>query len=121
MKDVKALGDQMIALNLKEVQELSSYLKDTYQIEFQALNSVVIPTTVTKEVEKNLFDVYLRSSGANKLQLIKLVKDLTGFELRKSKELVDSAPVSLFTGIDKTKATEIIDQLIKLGADVELK
>lgn len=120
---VKALGDQLIELTVKEVQELAQYLKEVYGIEY---SSAPIPAGNLYSVNHDLptktnFDVVLLSSGANKLQIVKLVKDLTGLGLKESKDLVDSAPKTIKEGLPKDEATNIKNQLVNAGAEVDLK
>jgi large subunit ribosomal protein L7/L12 len=119
---IKQLGDQLITLTVQEVQQLAAYLKETYQIEMPKLTTSVAPANLPAvEAAKTSFDLILKAAGANKLQVMKTVKDITGFELKKSKEVVDSAPSVLFTGIAKETATEYMNQLTAVGAEVELK
>src|SRR6478609_1254084 len=108
MADIKALGDQLVELTVKEVNELASYLKETHGIEPAA-------------AEKTNFDVILKASGANKLQIVKLVKELTGLGLKEAKDLVDGAPKTIKEGLPKDEAVNLKKQLTEAGAEVELK
>ena len=125
MADVKALGDQLVELTVKEVNELASYLKETYGIEPAA--AVVVAggaaaggAAAAAEVKTN-FDVVLKASGPNKLQIVKLVKELTGLGLKEAKDLVDGAPKTIKEGLPKDEAENLKKQLLEAGADVELK
>ena len=90
MADIKALGDQLVELSVKEVNELASYLKETHGIEPAAAAAAVAgPASgggAAAVEEKTNFDVVLKASGANKLQIVKLVKELTGLGLKEAKE-----------------------------------
>lgn len=124
MKDIKAIGDQLVQLTVKEVQELAQYLKETYGIE-PALSTIMAPgdnyTSNHDLPTKTNFDIVLKSAGVNKLQVVKLVKDLLGFGLKESKDLVDAAPKVIKEGLPKPEAENIKNQLLNIGADVELK
>ncbi len=124
MADVKALGDQLVELTVKEVNELASYLKETYGIEPAAAAVAVAGPAAggaaAPEAKTN-FDVVLKSAGANKLQIVKLVKDLTGLGLKEAKDVVDGAPKTIKEGLPKDEAENLKKQLVEAGADVELK
>ena len=111
--------------NVKEVNELAAILKDEYGIEPAAAGAVMVAGPAAAEaeaaVEQTAFDVILKAGGANKLQVVKLVKDLTGLGLKEAKELVDSAPKALKEGIAKDEATALKAQLEEAGAEVEIK
>ncbi|MCA6433470.1 MAG: 50S ribosomal protein L7/L12 [Cytophagales bacterium] len=126
MADVKAIGDQLVELTVKEVNELASYLKETYGIEPAAAAVVAGPAAGgaaggAAAAEKTNFDVVLKSAGANKLQIVKLVKELTGLGLREAKDLVDGAPKTIKEGLPKDEAENLKKQLTEAGAEVELK
>ena len=110
MADIKSLGDQLVELTVKEVNELASYLKETHGIEPAAAAA-----------EKTNFDVVLKAAGANKLQIVKLVKELTGLGLKEAKDLVDGAPKTIKEGLPKDEAENLKKQLTEAGAEVELK
>ena len=126
MADIKALGDQLVELTVKEVTELASYLKETYGIEPAAAAVVAGPAAggaaggAVAEAKTN-FDVVLKAPGANKLQIVKLVKELTGLGLKEAKDLVDGAPKTIKEGLPKDEAENLKKQLTEAGADVELK
>ena len=126
MADIKALGDQLVELTVKEVTELASYLKETYGIEPAAAAVVAGPAAggaaggAVAEAKTN-FDVVLKAAGANKLQIVKLVKELTGLGLKEAKDLVDGAPKTIKEGLPKDEAENLKKQLTEAGAEVELK
>ena len=125
MADIKTLGDQLVELTVKEVNELASYLKETHGIEPAAAAVVAAGPAAGGEAaaaaEKTNFDVVLKAPGANKLQIVKLVKELTGLGLKEAKEVVDAAPKTIKEGLPKDEAENLKKQLIEAGAEVELK
>jgi len=125
MADIKALGDQLVELTVKEVNELASYLKETYGIEPAAAAVVAAPAGgaggAAAAEEKTNFDVVLKAAGANKLQIVKLVKELTGLGLKEAKDMVDGAPKTIKEGLPKDEAESLKKQLVEAGAEVELK
>ena len=126
MADIKSLGDQLVELSVKEVSELASYLKETYGIEPAAAAVVAGPAAgggggAAAAAEKTNFDVVLKNAGANKLQIVKLVKELTGLGLKEAKDMVDGAPKTIKEGLPKTEAENLKKQLTEAGAEVELK
>lgn len=126
MADIKSLGDQLVELSVKEVNELASYLKETYGIEPAAAAVVAGPAAggaagAAAAAEKTNFDVVLKAPGANKLQIVKLVKELTGLGLKEAKDVVDGAPKTIKEGLPKDEAENLKKQLIEAGAEVELK
>jgi len=124
MADIKSLAEQLVNLTVKEVNELAQILKDEYGIEPAAAAVAVAaaPGAAAAEVEeKTSFDVVLKSAGANKLAVVKLVKELTSLGLKESKELVDAAPKPLKEGVDKNEAEALKKQLEEAGAEVEIK
>jgi large subunit ribosomal protein L7/L12 len=126
MADIKALGDQLVELTVKEVNELASYLKETYGIEPAAAAVAVAGPAGgagggAAAAEKTNFDVVLKAAGANKLQVVKLVKELTGLGLKEAKDMVDGAPKTIKEGLPKDEAENLKKQLTEAGADVELK
>ena len=125
MADIKVIGDQLVELTVKEVSELASYLKETYGIEPAAAAVAVAGPAAgggaAAAAEKTNFDVVLKASGANKLQVVKLVKELTGLGLKEAKDLVDGAPKTIKEGLPKDEAENLKKQLTEAGAEVELK
>lgn len=125
MADIKELGDQLVNLTVKEVNELADYLKENYGIEPAAAAVAVAGPAAggngEAAEEQTEFDVVLKAAGASKLKVVKLVKELTGLGLKEAKELVDSAPKPLKEGIAKDEAEALKSQLEEVGAEVEVK
>lgn len=123
MADVKALAEQLVGLTVKEVQELADVLKADYGIEPAAAAVVVAaPGEGAAAVEeKTAFNVILKSAGASKLNVVKVVKDLTGLGLKEAKELVDGAPKALKEGVSKAEAEDLKAKLTDAGAEVEIQ
>lgn len=126
MADIKAIGDQLVELTVKEVNELASYLKETHGIEPAAAAVAAGPAAgagggAPAVAEKTNFDVVLKAPGPNKLQIVKLVKELTGLGLKEAKDLVDGAPKTIKEGLPKDEAENLKKQLTEAGAEVELK
>ncbi|MFT4222422.1 50S ribosomal protein L7/L12 [Dysgonomonas sp.] len=124
MADIKAIAEQLVNLTVKEVSELAEILKTEYGIEPAAAAVAVAagPVAAAEVVEeKTSFDVILKSAGANKLQVVKAVKELTGLGLKEAKDLVDAAPGELKKGVSKDEADALKKQLEEAGAEVELK
>ena len=120
MADLKAIAEQLVNLTVKDVNELAKILKDEYGIE-PAAAAVVAAAPGAAAAEKSTFDVILKSGGAAKLQVVKLVKELTGLGLKEAKDLVDAAPKPLKEGISKEDAESLKKQLTEAGAEVEIK
>ncbi len=123
MSDLKNLAETLVNLTVKDVNELATILKDEYGIEPAAAAVVVSGGAGGGDAaeEKTEFDVILKSAGASKLAIVKLVKDLTGAGLKEAKDLVDGAPAPIKTGISKDEAEALKKQLEEAGAEVELK
>ena len=123
MADVKALAEQLVGLTVKDVQELADVLKADYGIEPAAAAVVVAaPGEGAAAVEeKTAFNVILKSAGASKLNVVKVVKDLTGLGLKEAKELVDGAPKALKEGVSKAEAEDLKAKLTEAGAEVEIQ
>lgn len=125
MADLKAFAEQLVSLTVKEVNELAGILKDEYGIEPAAAAAVAGPSNAGPAAEapeeKTSFDVILKAAGGAKLQVVKLVKDLTGLGLKEAKELVDGAPKPLKEGVTKDEAEGLKKQLEEAGAEVEVK
>ena len=122
MADVKALAENLVGLTVKEVQELAEFLKSEYGIEPAAAAVVVSgggdgPAAAE---EKTSFNVILKAAGANKLAIVKIVKDLTGLGLKEAKDLVDGAPKPIKEGVDKATADDLKAKLTEAGAEVEI-
>lgn len=124
MADVKKLAEELVNLTVKEVSELANILKDEYGIEPAAAAVAVAAPAAGGEAaaaEKTSFDVILTSAGQAKLQVVKVVKDLTGLGLKEAKDIVDGAPKAIKEGVSKEEAESIKSQLEEAGADVEVK
>ena len=126
MADLKVFAEQLVNLTVKEVNELAQILKEEYGIEpAAAAAAVAAPAVGGAEVaaveEKSSFDVVLKSAGANKLAIVKLVKELTGLGLKEAKDMVDAAPSVIKEGVSKEDAEGLKKQLTEAGAEVELK
>lgn len=122
MADLKAFAEQLVNLTVKEVNELADILKDEYGIEPAAVAvAVAAGPAAAAEEEKTSFDVVLKAAGANKLAIVKLVKELTGLGLKESKDMVDGAPSTIKEGLAKADAEGLKKQLEEAGAEVELK
>jgi large subunit ribosomal protein L7/L12 len=126
MADVKAIAEQLVNLTVKEVNELAQILKDEYGIEpAAAAVAVAAPAAggaaAEAAEEKTSFDVVLKSAGAQKLQVVKAVKEQTGLGLKEAKDIVDAAPATVKEGLDKAAAEALKKALEEVGAEVELK
>ena len=125
MADLKAFAEQLVNLTVKEVNELADILKEEYGIEPAAAAVAVAGPAAGGEAggeaEQTEFDVILKSPGGAKLQIVKLVKELTGLGLKEAKEVVDAAPKAIKEGISKEEADSLKQQLEEAGAEVELK
>lgn len=127
MADLKALAETLVGLTIKEANELATILKDDYGIE-PAASAVAIAAAPAgggageaAVAEKTEFDVILKDAGANKLNVVKEVKNITGLGLKEAKDLVDGAPSSVKTGVNKAEAESIKSTLEGAGAVVEVK
>ena len=125
MADLKAFAEQLVNLTVKEVNELANILKEEYGIEpAAAAVAVAAPSAggaAAAAEEKTSFDVILKSAGAQKLAVVKLVKELTSLGLKEAKELVDAAPKPIKEGVSKDEANALKSQLEEAGAEVEVK
>ena len=126
MADLKVFAEQLVNLTVKEVNELAQILKEEYGIEPAAAAVAVAAAPAAggdaqAAEEKTSFDVILKAAGANKLAIVKLVKELTALGLKEAKELVDAAPSPIKEGVTKDEADALKKQLEEAGAEVELK
>jgi len=124
MADVKTLAEQLVGLTVKDVQELADFLKSEYGIEPAAATVVAAAGGdggAAAVEEKTAFNVILKSGGASKLNVVKIVKDLTGLGLKEAKELVDGAPKAIKEGVSKQEAEDLKTKLTEAGADVEIQ
>ena len=124
MADLKAFAEQLVNLSVKDVNELAKILKEEYGIEPAAAAVVAGPAAAGAAApaaeEKTSFNVILKAAGANKLNVVKIVKDLTGLGLKEAKDLVDGAPKPLKEGVDKATADDLAAKLKEAGAEVEI-
>lgn len=127
MSDLKKFAEQLVNLTVKEVNELAAILKEEHGIEPAA---VAAPVMVAGDMggngsaaaeEKTSFNIVLKSAGASKLAVVKLVKELTGLGIKEAKELVDAAPKAIKEGANKEEAESLKSKLEEAGAEVELK
>ena len=123
MADLKKFAEELVNLTVKEVNELAKILKEEYGIEPAAAAVAVAgpAADVVVAEEKSTFDVILKAAGGQKLQIVKLVKDITGLGLKEAKAVVDAAPSPVKEGVSKEEAEAIKNQLVEAGAEVELK
>ena len=125
MADLKVFAEQLVGLTVKEVNELAKILKEEYGIEPAAAAVAVAAgpaagAGAAAVEEKTSFNVILKAAGPNKLQVVKVVKDLTGLGLKEAKDLVDGAPKPLKEGISKADAEALVAKLKESGAEVEI-
>lgn len=125
MADLKKLAEELVNLTVKDVKELADILKEEYGIEPAAAAAVVAAPAAAgaaaEVAEQTEFDVIIKSAGASKLAVVKLVKELTGLGLKESKEIVDKAPATLKEKVSKEEANQLKTQLEEAGAEIELK
>lgn len=126
MADLKSFAEQLVNLTVKEVNELATILKDEYGIEPAAAAVAIAGGAAAGGAapaaeEKTSFNVVLKSGGANKLNVVKIVKDLTGLGLKEAKDLVDQAPKPIKEGISKADADAMVAKLKEAGAEVEVQ
>ena len=127
MADIKKIAEELVNLSVKDVSELANILKDEYGIEPAAAATVAVAGGVTAAdaatdaaEEKTSFDITLKSAGASKLAVVKLVKEITGLGLKDAKDMVDGAPKAIKEGVPKEEAESAKKQLEEAGAEVEL-
>jgi large subunit ribosomal protein L7/L12 len=127
-EDIKTLGDKIVGLTLKQAVDLASYLKDTYQIEPAAGGAVVMQggggggaAVAEKEEEKTNFDVVLKAAGDKKIQVIKVVREVTGLGLKEAKDLVEGAPKTVKENLPKADAEALKKKIEEQGGTAELK
>ena len=124
MADLKKIAEELVNLSVKDVQELATILKEEYGIEPAAAAVVVAAgdgAGAAAAEEKTEFDVILKEAGAEKLKVVKAVKELTGLGLKEAKELVDGAPSTIKEGLPKDEAMNIKAHLEEVGAQEEVK
>jgi large subunit ribosomal protein L7/L12 len=125
MADLKTFAEQLVSLTVKEVNELAKILKEEYGIEPAAAAVAVAGPAAAGAApaaeEKTAFTVILKAPGANKLNVVKIVKDLTGLGLKEAKDLVDGAPKPVKEGVSKADAEGLVAKLKEAGAEVEIQ
>lgn len=127
MADLKSFAEQLVNLSVKDVNELAKILKEEYGIEPAAAAVAVAAPSAgggaadAGAAEQTAFTVILKNAGAGKLNVVKLVKDLTGLGLKEAKELVDGAPKAVKENVSKDEANTLKAKLEEAGAEVELK
>ena len=126
MADLKAFAEQLVGLTVKEVNELAKILKEEYGIEPAAAAVAVAGPAAgggaaAAAEEKTAFNVILKAAGPNKLNVVKIVKDLTGLGLKEAKDLVDGAPKPVKEGVSKADADALVAKLKEAGAEVEIQ
>jgi large subunit ribosomal protein L7/L12 len=127
MADVKVIAEQLVGLTVKEVNELAKILKEEYGIEPAAAAVAVAAGpaagggAAAAAEEKTSFNVILKAAGPNKLNVVKIVKDLTGLGLKEAKDLVDGAPKPVKEGVNKADADTLVAKLKEAGAEVEIQ
>ena len=127
MADIKKIAEELVNLSVKDVSELANILKDEYGIEPAAAATVVAAggaaggDSAGDAEEKTNFNITLKSAGASKLAVVKLVKEITGLGLKDAKDMVDGAPKTIKEAVKKEEADEMVKQLTEAGATAELK
>ena len=124
MADIKNLAEELVNLSVKDVQELAKILKEEYGIEPAAAAAVVAAPAAgaaAAAAEQTEFDVILKSAGAAKLGVVKVVKEITGLGLKEAKDLVDGAPKAIKEKVSKAEAAQVKAQLEEAGSEVEVK
>ncbi|MCC8417284.1 MAG: 50S ribosomal protein L7/L12 [Rickettsia endosymbiont of Bryobia graminum] len=120
MADLEKMVDQLSSLTVLQAAELSKMLEEKWGVS-AAAPVAVAAAPVAAAAEKSDFDVVLASTGDKKIEVIKTVREITGLGLKEAKDLVDSAPKSIKTGVSKADAESIKEKLEAAGAKVELK
>jgi large subunit ribosomal protein L7/L12 len=123
--EAKEMGDKIAEMTLKQAKELSDYLKEAHGIEPAAGGGAVMvaagPAEDAAAVEQTEFDVVLTGFGDKKLNVVKVVKNLTGSSLMEAKKMVESVPATLKEGISKEDAEKVKGEVEEAGGSVELK
>jgi large subunit ribosomal protein L7/L12 len=123
--NIKTLGDSIVKLTVLEAKALGDYLEDVHGIKAAAVAAgpaIAAPTEAAAPVAAQTeFDVHLESFGANKINVIKVVRAATGLGLKEAKDLVDGAPKTVKTGISKDDAEKLKKELTEAGATASVK
>ena len=125
MADIKKIAEELVNLSVKDVSELANILKDEYGIEPAAAAATTVVAAGAAAggeaaEEKTNFNITLKSAGASKLAVVKLVKEITGLGLKDAKDMVDGAPKDIKEGVPKDEAEAAKKQLEEAGAEVDL-
>lgn len=124
MANISEIAEQLVNLTVKEVKELADILKDQYGIE-PAAAAVAVAAGPAEgggdAAAQTEFDVVLNAAGGQKLNVVKVVKNITGLGLKEAKDMVDGAPTNIKEGVSKEEAESFKAQLDEAGADVEIK
>ena len=125
---VTKIGDEIASLSLKEAVDLAEYMKDKYGIEAAAGGAVMMAAGgaaagggAAAAAAQTEFDVILDNGGANKIQVIKVVRELTNLGLKEAKDLVDGAPKPVLEKVNKDAAEAAKAKLVEAGASVDVK
>ena len=118
---ITAMIEEVKTLTVLELAELVHALEDEFGVSAAAAAVAAAPAAAAAEEEKTEFDVILKSAGANKIGVIKVVRALTGLGLKEAKEIVDAAPKTLKEAVSKDEAEKIEAELKEAGAEVEIK
>jgi len=126
MADIKAFAEQLVNLTVKEVNELAEILKSEYGIEPAAAAVAVAAAPgagggAAAAEEKTSFDVILKDAGAQKLGVVKVVKEITGLGLKEAKDLVEGVPKPIKEAVSKDEAADIKKKIEEVGGTVEIK
>ena len=123
--NIKGLGDSLVNMKVLEVLQLTKYLKEAYGLEAAAAAPVMVAAGPAAPAEaaapKTEFDVVLEAIGANKINVIKVVRAATSLGLKEAKDLVEAAPKEIKTGIPKEEAQKLKKELEDAGATVKIK
>jgi large subunit ribosomal protein L7/L12 len=125
--DIKQLGDKIVGLTLKQAKELSDYLKDEHGIEAASGGGVMMVAPsgdgggAAAAPEQTEFDVVLTGFGDAKLNVVKVVKNITGASLMDAKKLVEGVPAKIKEQVSKEEAEKVKKELEEAGASVEIK
>jgi large subunit ribosomal protein L7/L12 len=122
---ITKMGDEIVALTLKEAVDLADYLKDTYGIEPAAGGAVMMAGpaeggAAAAPAEKTEFDVIVKGDGGQKIKVIKVVREATGLGLKEAKDMVDNLPAKVKEGLGKDEANALAEKLKEAGAEVEI-
>ena len=130
-KDTKDLGDKIVGLTLKAAKELSDYLDEVHGIKPAAGGAVMMAAPAggagggagggEAAAEKTEFDVVMTGFGENKVNVIKVIRAVTGLGLKEAKDMVEGVPATVKEGVSKAEAEDVKKQLVEAGATVDIK